>query len=59
AKTIQANDPQKNLALGYCIARKHNKVIKTTQDFSVGDNFDLQMQDGILNTTVNKIYGNR
>jgi len=59
AKTIQANDPAKNLALGYCIARKNNKVIKTAKDVKVGDDFDLQMQDGILNSLVNKIYGNR
>lgn len=59
AKTVQANDPTKNLSLGYCIASKNGKIIKNARDIEIGENFDLQVQDGILNSTVNKIYGNR
>ncbi len=57
-KTVAANDPSKNLALGYCIARKDGGVIKKAKDIAVGENFDLQLQDGILNSKVNRITNN-
>ena len=51
AQTVKANDPQNNLALGYCIARKNSKVIKTISDLLPNQDFDLQMADGIVNAT--------
>ena len=51
AQTVKAHDPQNNLSLGYCIARKNNKVVKSISDLPSGQDFDLQMSDGIVKAT--------
>jgi len=48
AKTIKAYDPQNNLVLGYCLARKNGKLIKSVKSLAKGEGFDLQMADGIV-----------
>ena len=48
AQTIQARDPQNNLALGYCIARRNNQVVKNISALPPNQDFDLQMSDGIV-----------
>lgn len=53
AQTVTANDPEKNLSLGYCIARKQGRVVRTVKDVEVGENIDLQVKDGTINSRVN------
>jgi len=48
---IQAHNPQNNLALGYCLARKAGKIVKKVNDLPAGQDFDLQMSDGIVKAT--------
>lgn len=55
AKTVGANDPAKNLSLGYCIARKGGSIIKSVLGVVVGEDVDLQLKDGMINSKVNKI----
>lgn len=45
--------PLNVLLRGYSIAEKDNKVIKSVNDFNIGDNFKLRLQDGIIDCTVN------
>lgn len=45
--------PLNVLLRGYSIVKKDNKVIKSVNDFNIGDNFKLRLQDGILDCTVN------
>lgn len=55
AQNIKAQDPQNNLALGYCLARKNGQLVKTIDALRAGDDFSLQMADGIVDSTVKKL----
>lgn len=57
-KLIFSFDPNNNLKLGYCIARKDGKLIKEAEDFKADDIFDLQIKNGIITSKVNKITKN-
>lgn len=50
-QTVRANDPENNLALGYCLARKNGKIVRATGDLPPNSDFDLQMSDGIVKAT--------
>ncbi|MCX6789772.1 MAG: exodeoxyribonuclease VII large subunit [Candidatus Gribaldobacteria bacterium] len=52
AQNIKAQDPQNNLALGYCLARKNGQIVRTIDNLQAGDDFSLQMADGIVDSTV-------
>jgi exodeoxyribonuclease VII large subunit len=47
-RVISANDPARNLRLGYSIARQNGRIIKSVRGVAVGDDFDLQLSDGII-----------
>ena len=47
-RIILANDPARNLHLGYWIARRNGKIVKSVKGFKEGDRFDLQLSDGII-----------
>lgn len=51
-KTILANDPEKKLALGYSIVRKADKLIKSIGQVAKGENIDIQVKDGKINSKV-------
>lgn len=55
-KIIKANDPQKNLSLGYCIMRKEKDIIKSIKQVKVGEMINLQLTDGKLNSKIIKKY---
>lgn len=48
------NNPERNLALGYSIARKSSKVIKSIKGIKTNDLIDLQVSDGIIITKANE-----
>ncbi len=54
-KIISSNDPERQLKLGYCLARAKGKIIKKTKDVKIGEDFDLQLVDGIINSEVKNI----
>jgi exodeoxyribonuclease VII large subunit len=54
-RIIAANDPARNLRLGYSIVRKNGKVVKSVKGLDVGNRFDLQLADGIIEGQVTKI----
>ncbi|MDE2019530.1 MAG: exodeoxyribonuclease VII large subunit [Patescibacteria group bacterium] len=53
-RVIAANDPARNLRLGYSIARRHGKVLKSAAGLSAGDDFDLQLSDGTIHAAVRR-----
>ena len=55
AQAVRARDPRNNLALGYCLARKNGKLVKTVDSLRLGDDFSLQIADGIVDSTVKKL----
>ncbi|HNY35692.1 MAG TPA: exodeoxyribonuclease VII large subunit [Candidatus Pacearchaeota archaeon] len=57
-KTINQNDPERNLKLGYCIANSKKGVIKNINDVKVEDIIDLKVYNGIINTQVKKTQKN-
>ncbi|MCK5044194.1 exodeoxyribonuclease VII large subunit [Candidatus Parcubacteria bacterium] len=54
-KIISSNNPERQLKLGYCLAYAKGKIIKKTKDVKIGEDFDLQLVDGIINSEVKNI----
>ncbi|MFA5767786.1 MAG: exodeoxyribonuclease VII large subunit [Candidatus Paceibacterota bacterium] len=54
-KSVDLNNPERQLSLGYAIASVRGKVIRRTKDVSVGDDFELRVSDGKINSEVKKI----
>jgi exodeoxyribonuclease VII large subunit len=52
-KIIKSNNPERQLSLGYSIARSGNKIIRKATDARQGDNIDVQVSDGTIKTKVN------
>ncbi len=57
-KTILSNNPERQLKLGYCLAYAKGKIMKKTEDVKIGQDFDLQLVDGIINSEVKNINKN-
>ncbi len=54
-KAVSLNNPERQLSLGYAIASVGGKVIRKARDVSVGDDFELRVSDGKINSEVKKI----
>lgn len=57
AQAIKHNDPARQLALGYSIARRNGKVVRSTAGLSPGIALELTMSDGAVDTTIITIHG--
>jgi exodeoxyribonuclease VII large subunit len=53
-QVVRLNDPARQLALGYAIARKGGKVLRSARQLAHGDAVDLQLEDGTVRTRVDK-----
>ncbi|MDD4358434.1 MAG: exodeoxyribonuclease VII large subunit [Candidatus Pacebacteria bacterium] len=53
-KEVYLNDPKRQLKLGYSIARKDGKIIKSIKGINKEDLIDLEVRDGIIKS---KAYG--
>ena len=51
-RTIRLSSPERQLHLGYAIARKGGKVIKSRQGIVAGDELSLELSDGSMATRV-------
>ncbi len=49
---VRHNDPVRQLSLGYSIARRDGKILKSVKGLRPGDAVDLQMTDGAVETRV-------
>jgi exodeoxyribonuclease VII large subunit len=56
AQAIKSNDPARQLALGYSIARKNGKVVRSTAGLSPGAALELTVSDGIIDSTITNIH---
>lgn len=54
-ETVRFNNPQRQLGLGYSIARFHGRVVRSIQDVKIGELLDVQIKDGIINSEIKKI----
>ena len=54
-KVVNLNNPERQLMLGYSIARSNGRIIKTVKNIRIGDNIDIQVFDGKINSEVKNI----
>lgn len=53
-KVVNLNNPERQLMLGYSIARCGGKIIRKIKDTKIGENIDLKVSDGtIIAETIN------
>ena len=57
-RTINDNNPERQLRLGYSIARCNDRIIKTVKNAKIGDSIDIQVTDGKINSKVKNINKN-
>jgi len=54
---MNANNPERQLRLGYSISLCGGKVVKSVQDAKIGSDLDIKVSDGTIYTKINKING--
>jgi exonuclease VII large subunit len=52
---INLLDPQKILKRGYAIIYRQNQIVRRASEFNKNDLINIQLSDGSLNATVNKV----
>jgi len=52
---ISAHNPERQLGLGYSIARVNGKIVKSIKNAVVGDDIDLMVVDGIIISEIKNI----
>ncbi len=58
-KAIALNNPERQLKLGYSIASHNGRIIKKVRDVKIGQNIDLKVVDGTINSQVKRIWQKR
>ena len=61
-KSVNSHNPERQLMLGYSIARCNGRIIRTVKNTRIGDSIDVQVTDGKINSEVkniNKINKNK
>ncbi len=54
-KMVNFNNPERNLKLGYSIASVNGKIIRKTSDTKIGDELNIKVSDGEINSEVKNI----
>lgn len=54
-KIVTLNSPERNLKLGYSIVTYNGKIIRKTTDVKVGQDVDIKVSDGVINSEVKKV----
>ena len=54
-RSVRVNDPTRQLKLGYAIARRDGKIIRSARDVRFGDALETQVSDGTISSQVNKL----
>jgi exodeoxyribonuclease VII large subunit len=57
-KIIDSNNPERQLRLGYSIAKINGKIIKSVKDAQIGQNMEIKLADGAIDSQIIKIHGN-
>ena len=58
-KAINSHNPERQLALGYSIARCDNRIIRRIKDAKIGENIDLMVSDGTIISKIKNINKNK
>ncbi|HUC01885.1 MAG TPA: exodeoxyribonuclease VII large subunit [Candidatus Paceibacterota bacterium] len=56
AQAVKHNDPARQLSLGYSIARRNGKVVRSTAGLSPGDALALTVADGTIDSSITNIH---
>jgi exodeoxyribonuclease VII large subunit len=54
-KAVLLNNPERQLKLGYSIAYLNKKIIRKIEDAKMGEDMELRVSDGTINSKINKI----
>ena len=54
-KMIQSYNPERQFKLGYSIIRNKGKIVKTIKDVKIGEDIDVKIIDGLINSKVTNI----
>jgi len=54
-KIISLNSPERQLRLGYSIARYNGKIVRRTGDAKIGENMEVKVIDGVITSEVKNI----
>lgn len=52
---LKLSDPKRQLKLGYSIVKKQGMILKSKNQAKIGDELEVVVMDGIINTKINKI----
>jgi len=55
-KSVNSHNPERQLMLGYSIARCNGRIIRTVKNTRIGDNIDIQVTDGKINSKVKNVW---
>ena len=58
-KAINSHNPERQLALGYSIARCGNRIIRRIKDVKIGEEIDLRVLDGTIISKIKNINKNK
>ena len=58
---IESHNPERQLKLGYSIAKINGKILKTARNAQPGDDLDIILADGMINSKATniKLHGNK
>ena len=54
-KFITLSDPRRQLKLGYSIARRHDKILRSSKGIKIGDALSVEFSDGTVGSKVDEI----
>ena len=54
-KAVNFHNPERQLMLGYSIARCNGRIIRTVKNTKIGDNIDIQVTDGKIDSEAKRI----
>jgi len=54
-KMMTFNNPERQLGLGYCLVYARGKIIRSVKNISPGQELEIQVSDGRINSEVKKI----
>jgi exonuclease VII large subunit len=57
SQAIKHNDPTRQLALGYSIARRGGNIVRSTAGLSPGDELSLTVSDGAIDSIIKNTHG--
>jgi len=58
-KAVNSHNPERQLAVGYSIARCGDKIIRRIKDVKIGNDMDLIISDGIIVSKIKNIKKNK